>query len=164
MDLHTLIVMGHVIGTILGTGGATLAEVQIDRALRDGRVSDDERALMHANYWMIRVGLAFIIVSALALVWYYLEDGARWVLTSHKIWAKEVMTVVIIVNAVLLTKRWVPLWLGASISFTSWWGATLLGLTERLPYTFVQYMTVYVGAIFVVAGVLHLLRKKVTGR
>ncbi len=47
MDIYTLIIVTHVIGTILGTGGATIAELQINSALKDKRVSPDERALMH---------------------------------------------------------------------------------------------------------------------
>ena len=71
------------------------------------------------------------------------------------------MVVAIIINSILIAKRMVPLWLGAAISFTSWWGATLLGLTGKLPFTFVEYVVGYVVAIFVVAGVLHLVRARV---
>ena len=164
MDIYTLIVAGHVIGTILGTGGATIAEVQINTALRKKGISADERALMHANYSMIRVGMAIILLSVIGMFWYHLNAGNGWILTSEKLWIKDVMFVAIFANAILLTKRWIPLWLGASVSFTSWWGATLLGLAGRLPYTFETYLAGYVVAIFVVAGVLHFLRKSMTRR
>lgn len=164
MDIHTLLVMGHVVGTILGTGGATLAEVQINTALKDGKVDASERALMHANYWMIRVGLALIVVSGVSLVFYLYQTGSTWALASHKLWIKEVMVVAIILNAVALSYRLVPLWLGAAISFTSWWGATLLGLSGRLPFTFLEYAIGYVAAVFAVAVVLHLVRKAVMRR
>jgi len=152
--------MGHVIGTILGAGGATIAEVQVARALQDGKITDDERALMHKNYWMIRVGLAFIILSSIGMFWYHLGEGNQWILTSPKIWMKELMVVAIILNAFALTYRWVPLWLGASISFTSWWGATLLGLAGKLNYSFLTFLIGYVVAIFVMAGVLHHIRTR----
>ncbi len=159
MDIYTFIVAGHIIGTILGAGGATIAEFQITKALRDKKVSSDESALMHVNYTMIRVGMAILFISVVAMFWYHLEQGNRFILTSEKLWIKDVMFVAIIVNAVALTKRWVPLWLGASISFTSWWGATLLGLAGRLPYSFETYLVGYVVAIFLVAGIFHLVRK-----
>ena len=159
MDIYTFIVAGHIIGTILGAGGATIAEFQITKALRDKKVSSDESALMHVNYTMIRVGMAILFISVVAMFWYHLEQGNQFILTSEKIWIKDVMFVAIIVNAVALTKRWVPLWLGASISFTSWWGATLLGLAGRLPYSFETYLVGYVVAIFLVAGIFHLVRK-----
>jgi len=159
MDIYTFIVAGHIIGTILGAGGATIAEFQITKALRDKKVSSDESALMHVNYTMIRVGMAILFISVVAMFWYHLEQGNQFILTSEKLWIKDVMFVAIIVNAVALTKRWVPLWLGASISFTSWWGATLLGLAGRLPYSFETYLVGYVVAIFLVAGIFHLVRK-----
>lgn len=158
MELYTLIVAGHVIGTILGAGGATVAEIQINTALKKGDISEDERALMHANYTMIRVGMAIILASVIAMFWYHLSQGNTWIITSEKLWIKDIMFVMIFVNAGLLTKHWIPLWLGASISFTSWWGATLLGLAGRLPYNFFTYLFGYIVAIFVVAYVLHLIR------
>lgn len=158
MDIYTIIVGLHVIGTILGTGGATLAEFQITKALKDKRVRADEKALLHINYKMIRVGMALLFVSIVAMFWYHLQAGNQFILTSEKLWIKDLMFVMIIVNAVALHKRWVPLWLGASISFTSWWGATLLGLAGRLPYSFEVYLAAYVMAILVVAGVFRILR------
>lgn len=158
MDIYTFLVMLHVIGTILGTGGATVAELQIARALKDKRVSMDERALMHANYSMIRVGMAIIFVSILGMFWYYQAQGSDALFTNEKLWIKDLMFVMIVLNAIALQKRFVPLWLGASISFTSWWGATLLGLAGQLPYSFSTYLIGYIIAIFAVAGLFHLLR------
>ncbi len=164
MDIYTIIVMLHVIGTILGAGGATLAELNIATALRDGKVGDEERALMHANYTLIRVGMAILFVSIIAMLWYHLSQGNMFIITSEKLWAKYLMFGAIIVNAVALSRRWVPLWLGASISFTSWWGATLLGLAGRLPYSIEMYLVGYVIAIFVCAGILHMTRKAIIAR
>lgn len=159
MDIYTIIVAGHVVGTILGVGGATIAEFQITRALRDRKVNDDERALMHVNYAMIRVGMAVLLVSVVAMFWYHLSKGNDYILTSEKLWIKDLMLVAIFANAIALHKKWLPLWLGASISFTSWWGATLLGLAGRLPHSFEFYLATYVFAIGAVAGISYMLRK-----
>ncbi len=158
MDISTFLVMLHVIGTILGTGGATVAELQIARALKDKRLSMDERALMHANYGMIRVGMAIIAVSVLGMFWYFSAQGSDALWTDDRLLIKELMFAVIFINAVALHKRWVPLWLGASLSFTSWWGATLLGLAGELPFGFVTYLIGYIIAVFAIAGLFHLLR------
>jgi hypothetical protein len=158
MDIYTFLVMLHVIGTILGTGGATVAELQITRALKDKRVSMDERALMHVNYGMIRAGMAILLVSVIGMFLYFEMQENNPMFTSEKLWIKELMFAMIFVNAVALHKRWVPLWLGASISFTSWWGATLLGLAGQLPYSFMTYLVGYAIAILAIAGLFHLLR------
>lgn len=158
MDIYTLLVVGHVIGTILGTGGATIAELQINKALKDNKVSDEERTLMHIDYGMIRVGMAFIAVSVIGMFWYFSSQGDSFLFTSQRIWAKELMFGFIIINAIALHKRWIPLWLGASISFTSWWGAAILGMLGDMTYSFVAYVIIYVIAIIAVAGALHLFR------
>jgi len=159
MDIYTIIVAGHVIGTILGTGGATIAEFQIARALKDKKITSEERSLMHVNYSLIRIGMAIMLLSIIGMFWYHLGQGNDFILHSEKLQIKDVMFVAIILNAIALHKHWVPLWLGASISFTSWWGATLLGLAGRLPYSFETYFIGYVIAIFVMAGILHYARK-----
>ena len=155
MDIYTFIVMLHVIGTILGTGGATIAELQITRALKNKQVSDDERALMHVNYTMIRAGMGLLLVSVIGMYWYL---GLETLVASDKLLIKDLMFAAIFIKPVALQKRWVPLSLGASTSFVSWWGATLLGLAGQLPYSFVTYLIGYVVAILVFAGISNVLR------
>ncbi len=159
MDLHAILVLGHVVGTILGVGGATLAEIQIIRALKDGMVDASERALLHANYTLIRVGTAIIIISGALLVWWYISQGNNWVLTSAKIWFKDLLVVFIILNAIFLTKRWIPFWLGSAISFTSWWMATVLGMWHKAPFSFLELIVGYIIIVFVVAGILSLIKR-----
>lgn len=159
MSLHTILVLFHIAGAVLGAGGATIAEAQIGRALRDKKITGDEKYLLHANYFLIRIGTLLVVASGLALIWYYLSQGNDWVLTSPKIWMKEVMVAAIIVNAFLLTKRWIPFWLGSAISFTSWWGALILGSWRGVPYSFITLSYSYVIAIALVAVTLHLVRE-----
>lgn len=158
--LYIFLVFMHVAGTILGVGGATLAEVFHVKALSDGKVHADEKALMHANYKVIRIGLLLIIVSGVGLLWWWVFMGNNdWPLTAPKVWLKDLLTGIILVNAILLTKRMVPMWLGASLSFTSWWGATFLGVWRHIPYTFWEMFSVYVIAVFVMAFVLEVIRR-----
>jgi hypothetical protein len=114
--------------------------------------------LMHANYGLIRVGMAIIAVSVLGMVWYFSAQGSNALWTDDRLLIKELMFVVIFINAVALHKRWVPLWLGASLSFTSWWGATLLGLAGELLFSFMTYLIGYIIAVFAIAGLFHMLR------
>jgi len=158
IDTFTLLIMLHVIGTILGTGGATVAELQITKALKDKKVSSDEKALMHVNYGMIRVGMGLLLISVIGMFWYFYNQGSNYLFTTEKLWIKDLMFAMIFLNAIALHKRWVPLWLGASTSFTSWWGATLLGLAGTLPYSFTTYLAGYIIAIFAVAGITHVIR------
>lgn len=159
MDIYSAIVMLHIIGTILGTGGATMAEVNINKALKDNKISPDESSLMHGTYTLIRVGMALIILSVFGMIWYHLMNDTAGRLLSEKVWFKEFLFVIIIANAVAITNRWVPLWLGAAVSFTSWWVATLLGVAGYLPYSFGTFFIWYVVAVGLVAGILHLIHR-----
>ena len=163
MDLHTLLVIGHVVGTILGVGGATVAEMNIVQALKDGKVDTSEKQLMHANYTMIRVGMAIVFLSGVTLVWWHLAQGNTWVLTSPKIWVKDLIFIIIILNAVALARHWVPLWLGAAVSFASWWTAAVLGLW-RLHAPFWMIFGGYIVAIVVAAVALHFIRTHYIGK
>jgi len=161
MDIHTVLVIAHVAGAILGVGGATIAEVNVMRALKKDGISEDEKYLMHGTYMVIRIGTLLALLSGVALIWWiYLVEGRDWPLYSAKIWVKDVMLLVIVFNAWFLTKRWIPLWLGSALSFTSWWGATILGLW-RTPYSFWELIAGYVVAIAVVAVILQMIRKYV---
>ena len=160
MDLHGVLVIIHIIGVILGVGGATLAEVFYIVALKDGKVDASEKLMMHANYKLIRVGLVISVLSGIALVlWFVFVQGNNWPLESPKLWVKDIMVVVIIINAWLLTRHFIPMWLGASLSFTSWWGATVLGAWHEIPYTFTEIIIAYIIAIFTVAGILEIIRR-----
>lgn len=162
MDFYTLLIILHVAGTILGVGGATIAEVNIMTALKDGKVDKSEGALMHANYKMIRVGTAIVLISGILMIWWLYNSGAESILMDQKLWFKDTLLILIILNAFLISKRLVPLWLGAAISFTSWWTATILGLWKDQPYNYLELAIGFVIAVFVVAGILELIRKKVT--
>ncbi len=162
MEIYSFLVLLHVVGTVIGTGGATLAELQIYRALKDKKISEEERVMMHVNYGMIRIGMAILLVSVLGMYWYFEMQGSNILFTSEKLWIKELMFVTIFINALALQKRWVPLWLGSSISFTSWWGATVLGVAGELSYSFSTYLIGYIIAIFAVAGIIKLIHQAST--
>jgi hypothetical protein len=161
MSIYSFIILLHIIGTILGTGGATIAEANITIALKDKKVSLDERALMHATYKLIRIGMAFILVSIIGMIIYHTVNGTISMLLSPKVLFKELVFLIIFANAIAITLRWIPLWLGAAVSFTSWWTATILGTLGFLPFNFLTYIIGYVIAIGVVSIILHFIKKRI---
>ena len=162
MDIYTFFILLHIAGTVLGAGGATIAEVLINKALKDGSVTADEGALLHGTYTVLRVGMALIIVSALGIIWYHYDNDTLNRVLNDKIWFKEFLFVVIIINAVAISNRWTPLWLGAATSFTAWWMATILGVLGRLPFSFWTYLLMFVAATFTIAAILHAVRNYMT--
>lgn len=156
--LQMLLVVAHVIGTVLGAGGATIAEVNLVQATKNGKPHPEAKRLMHANYTVIRVGTALIVLSGIALVMVHVAQGHDWMWTSAKLGAKTALTVLIVVNAIALARRWVPLWLGAALSFASWWAAAILGVWRNVELSFWEITALYVVWLVCVAVGLHFIR------
>ena len=155
MDWHTALILGHIVGTVLGVGGATFAEVHLIRALRDGVMSADESSIMQTTYTIIRIGFFILILSGFGfLLLARLEDQATW-FYSIKLWAKLGIVGIIGVNAALLQLRWIPLLWGSAIAITSWYAALILGAMGRGEYSFFWIYAVYIAAIVVVYLILR---------
>lgn len=140
----------HVIGTVLGVGGATFAEVHIIRALRDGTMSKDEGSIMHATYNILRIGFFLLILSGFGFLILARLEGYTALLYSVKLWSKLGIVGIIAVNAVLLQLRWTPLLWGSAIAFTSWYAALILGTLGRSEYSFFWIYAVYIVAVIIV--------------
>jgi hypothetical protein len=111
---------------------------------------------------LIRIGTILIAVSGIAMIWYSVSQGSNWYLMSQRIWFKEFLIVLIVLNAFLLSKRWTPFWLGSAVSFTSWWMATILGLWRDIPYNFLELSIAYVVLVLLVAEILTNIKKSFT--
>jgi hypothetical protein len=156
VDWYTIIVLGHIIGTVLGVGGATFAEVHLIRALRDGAMSPDESSIMQTTYTVIRIGFFLLVLSGFGfLILARLEDHTTW-FYSITLWAKLGIVGIIGVNAVLLQLRWISLLWGSAISIVSWYAALILGtIMGRGEYSFFWIYAVYAVAVVVMYLILH---------
>ncbi len=167
MDIHGLLILGHIIGTILGVGGATFIEIHLNMALRDGKMDESERMFMGKDFLMTRIGMAIAFVTGIGfLVEYYLHDQMFRIMDGV-FWAKMFIIIIIIINAYLLHKHKVGLYWGSAFSFVSWWTAMILGtfLTNgtkffpgNVPVSFISIMMVYGAIVVVSAWILHKLR------
>lgn len=169
MDIFTLLIIGHIIGSVLGVGGATMVEFHINRALKDSSMSPDERNLLGADFLMTRIGLVLSILTGLGFIYVYWASNQMFRLESGVFWAKMGMIVVIIVNAYLLDKHRIGLYWGSALSFFSWWFAFLAGLflTHNIKIypqdqviTFGVLMSAYILAVVAGAYILHSLRER----
>lgn len=159
MDIKTFLILTHIIGTVIGVGGATLAEVFIIKALKDGVIDPVESSFLKSTYTAMRVGLFLLVLSGFGFFLYFRIEGSEDLLYDEKIWAKMTIVIILLVNAILLSVRKVPLWLGSAISLTSWYTALVLGVWHSLSASFFNILMWYVIIIFVVAGILHIIKK-----
>jgi|TARA_Y100000310_G_scaffold345866_1_gene471925 hypothetical protein len=159
MSIYTFLVISHIIGTILGVGGATFAEIHHTRALKDGQIDPKEGKTLKVTYSVIRWGLIIATLSGFGFLLLFRLTGEEERLLDPKLWAKMSIIVVLITNALLLQMHKIPMWLGASISLTSWYGALILGSWRSYPYSYVDTIIGYVIAIVLVAIALHFIKR-----
>ena len=155
MDVFPLLILAHIIGTVLGVGGATFAEVFHVRAMRDGVITADEGATLKICYTVLRIGLAMLLISGFSFLIYYRLTGQEELLYNPKLWAKMTIVFIIPINAILFQIKKIPTWLATSISLTSWYTALILGIYRDVPYSYLQIIGIYIVAVFAVAFILH---------
>jgi len=159
MDWYTFLIITHLIGTVLGVGGATFAEIFYLKAKKDGIIEPLEIDHLRTIYFVLRIGLFISMITGLSFLLFYYLIGASELLLNPKLWAKLLIVAILIFNAFLIKFKKIPMWLGASISLTSWYGAMILGAWRTLNVSFINIIIIYIIAIFIVAGILEFIKK-----
>ena len=160
MDWHTFLIITHIIGTVFGVGGAIFAEVFYLKSIKDGDIDSTESSFLKTTYFILRIGIILLVLSGFGLLILNRLEGATQYLYNPRLWAKLTLTLVIVVNAILLEIRLIPIWLGFSLSFTSWYAALVLGLWRGASAAgYVTIMLWYIIAVFVVAFILGAIKK-----
>lgn len=159
MDWYTFLIIIHLIGAVLGVGGATFAEIFYLKAKKDGVVEPLEIDHLRTIYFVLRIGLFILLMSGLGFLLFYYLNGAGQALLSPKILVKLSIVFILIFNAFLAKAKKIPMWFSAAISLTSWYTAMILGAWRTLDASFVNIIIVYIVAVFIVAGILELIKK-----
>jgi Cu/Ag efflux pump CusA len=159
MDLYTFLIVSHLVGTVLGVGGATFAEIFYTRALKDGGVSPEEGATLKTIYRVLRIGLVLTVLSGFGFLLLFRLTGMEERLFDPKLWAKMTIIGVLLVNALLLQAHRIPMWLGASLSLTSWYAAMIIGAWRGIPYSYWEILFGYGVAVVLVALGLEVFKK-----
>lgn len=164
MDWYNTLVLMHIIGTVLGVGGATYIEAYVIHALRDGVVSPEETAVMQTTYNILRVGFFLLILSGFGfLILARLAENNQW-FYSLQFWSKLIIVGIIALTAALMQLRRIPLLLGSSIAFVSWYAALILGVLRKADYPLWGIILAYLLSIVITYFVLSTLHKKYDAR
>ena len=156
MDLLSYIVILHLVGTVLGVGGATFVEININRSLKDGVIDPIEGGFLSVNFRPVRIGLIISVVTGVAFLLIYRFEGQAFRIYDPVLCAKLTMIGVIVFNALLLQVHKLPLWLGIALSFVSCYAAMVAGIMLRGPA--VPYLTVMsIYLVGIVIGVFALM-------
>jgi hypothetical protein len=166
-DIHLLLIILHVVGVVLGVGAATFIEVFLNKSLADKKMDEVERGFMKTTFVVLRVGLVLSAVTGIGFIGYYAAQGnLERLLNNDVFWAKNVIILILVVNAVLLHLHIMKLRWGSAFSFVSWWAAFLLGifLTQSARFSFIEIMVTYALSVAVGAFVLEYIRTFVQER
>jgi hypothetical protein len=160
MDWSVLIKITHLVGTALGVGGATLAEVFYLKCLKDGQVDPTESDLLKTIYLVLRIGLVLLVLSGFGYLVFYRLAGLEMYLYSSRLWAKLTITLTLLLGVAAWQAKLVSAKIGGGLSLASWYAALILG-AWRLPasISYWQIMAVYFLLAMAVTVVLALIRK-----
>ncbi len=162
MDIYTFLIISHIIGTVLGVGSATFAEVFYVRAVSEGVFSPEEGSTLRVVYFVLRIGLVLVVLSGFGFLLLYRLGGQEERLFDPKLWAKMTIVFILVANVVLMQMRKIPMWLGSSLSLTSWYIALILGSWRNMPYSYITLIVAYVVAVIIVAFILDYIKKQVS--
>lgn len=160
MDYFALLTIVHIVGTVLGVGGETFGMIFYFKAMADGKVDPSESALLRLSFQVLRVGLVLLVLSGLGYLIAFRILGTTDIFFDARFVAKMSLVLILVFNAMLMHMRKIPLWIGGAISFTSWYGAMLLGVLRDLDYTYMEFTLIFgVSLVFVAVGE-RILRKR----
>lgn len=166
--IYIIAAIGQSFGVSLGVGSSTIAVVQFFKAIADGNIDESERRIMGVGYTVLRVAMGLILVSTTihgVILYYFVGLGSAY-FTPFFVGLWLVLGVIFL-NALAMTKHWIPSSLGPAIQAGSWYTMGLmfallpLGL---ISFTFTQFVLVYAGvvclAIAIINGVTDAMKKR----
>ncbi len=168
IDTKTIYTIFHIIGAVLGAGGAYVSDAIFMSSVKDGKVDSTELRFMKIGSRFVWVGLGVLILSGIGL---FTTDPALY-MESSKFLAKMSIVLIIAINGVLFHTSHLPrierhagghlpssdefmrkktfLLSSGAVSFVSWTAALILGSLRAVPYDYTVVMSIY-GALILVA-------------
>ncbi|OGD89728.1 hypothetical protein A3D07_03795 [Candidatus Curtissbacteria bacterium RIFCSPHIGHO2_02_FULL_42_15] len=160
MDWNVFLRELHVLGTALGVGGSTFAEIFAIKFAKDKKIDIFEHEILKVCITVIRIGLIILTFSGLGLLvlWRMKLLGSD-VFYSGRFLAKMTILLILIFIALLMNFRFVNLKLGSAISTASWYAAMILGIWRGLHASYFAIMLGFGVFVVLVYFLLEYARK-----
>jgi len=145
----------YTIGLTLGVGSSTFALIFYILALEDGVIDASERRFMHTVYFVLRLGMAFLLVALLA-------NTLLGTTPLYALAPSWVLMMILILNAVLMTYHIMPMQYGPIFAGGSWYSLFIVSTT---PFGEVSYLTMAISyPLFLVMfyGIFSYIKNKCT--
>jgi len=121
----------------LGVGSSTIAIFNFFKAIEDGKIDETERRMMGVTYVVLRVAMVLIALMYIVQLMLGYLDMETVFFNSTTAVAVGFLTVVLYINAVLMTYRIMPSTFGPAIQASAWY--TLGVITSIATIGFTQY-------------------------
>lgn len=161
MEWYTLLKFAHILGTVLGVGATTLAEIFTIKFAKSDDLSPTEHYILQTCYSVIRWGLALLIFSGFGylIIWRLNMAGPELFFNSRFI-AKITIVGILLFFTLLMNLKMIRMELGSAIAITSWYMAMFLGIWRSLQWSYLVFIAFYVSALIVIYFLLDYLRKR----
>ncbi len=123
------------LGLTLGIGSSTFALIFYIQFLSDGEMDPTERRVLKTVFFVLRLGMAFII-SGLLLFFALGQAAGVSLFDDVGFLIQATIMGVIVGNAVLMTLHYMPMWLGPVLAGGSWYA---LFLVRFVPFSSPSY-------------------------
>ncbi len=161
MDFYTLFKISHIIGTVLGAGGATFAEVLSYQALKDKKVSEEESNVLKITFFILRIGLFLTVISGFGfLILWRLGNFGPAYFYNERFLSKMLIVAIIMLNALAMQFKIIPTSIGSPISLISWYSALILGSWRSLNISFITIILFYIVMVIVAYYFLNFIKNK----
>jgi hypothetical protein len=163
MEWYPLLKLLHILGTALGVGGTTLAEIFYTKFQKDGRLSPTEHRVLQTCYSLLRWGLSLLVFSGFGyLILWRLNFLGPEVFFDSRFLAKMTIVVILLLVSLLINLKMINMDWGSSISFSAWYAAMILGIWRSLEMSYLTFIFFYIMATAVVYFIFKKIRSKST--
>lgn len=178
-EYKVIMLTAHILGTVLGLGGATIADILFFRFLRDYKITAKECDVLHLLKGIILSALGLIILSGIGL---FFTDMARYS-SSGPFLTKMLIVGIITINGIALHVVVAPHFLRLNlkryharyqhwrrlaftlggISVCSWYSAFFIAMLKTiLPQDFTLLFGSYLVLLFMTLIVTQMMERRLT--
>ncbi len=177
----TIYLIIHVFGAILGAGGAFASDAIFFKTIKDGVIEKVEFDFMKLGGKLVWTGVGILVVSGVLL---FFTNPAQY-LASPKFLVKVTIVAIIIVNGIVFhvvhlphirkhlglqfaksetfVKRSSFLLVSGAISMVSWISTVILGMLKKVPYTYLEILSLYLLLVICAIGTTLVVKNRILG-
>ena len=167
IDIKTLFIIGHIVGAVLGAGGAFVSDAIFFSTVKDGIINKTEMRFISLGSRFVWGGLIILIISGIGLFF----TNPIYYIASTKFISKIIIVGIITINGIIFHKLHIPvlkrsvgsklinskefikrsniLMISGAVSMVSWVATLVLGSLKKIPYGIDTILSVYLVILFV---------------